>query len=83
MCTRRSSAALDRLPVRRDEVGPLCVRCGHDLRDLGERHVESSEECHQTGGLELALAIPSVAVVLVDVGGGQNPEPVVQPQSLR
>jgi hypothetical protein len=50
-----------------------------DGADAGQRHAEPSQPGHQAGPFELVGPVEPVAGYLVDVGGRQQAERVVEP----
>ncbi len=76
----RSSRAAQWAATSSAPRGPGAVYSRADLR---QRHIEPSQQRHQPGCGQLVRAIPAIAAVGRDVGGRQQPQPLVQPQRLR
>jgi hypothetical protein len=69
---------LERVPVRRKAFGGLRPWRRHNVGDLRQRHIETTQHDDQPGGGELTLAIATIAVVGIDVGRSQQSEAVVE-----
>ena len=70
-------------PVRVDDFRGFGLRRGHHPANLWQRHVQQAQHDDQARGVELTLVISAVAVPLVNSYGPQQPQALVQPQSLQ
>src|SRR5262245_18732053 len=75
-------APLMAFPIRGKPFGALGAWHRDDLRDCGQRHVETPQHHDQSRGRELILAIAAIAVLGIDVGGNEKAQPIVEAERL-